>query len=98
MSTNGKFVRKLTHTVSSNSDGPHPDGDLKNTDRKKIMHHRCLYEDMSDPVVFMSVPVNTSGRLYNDFLCLFFFHVHRETSILVVDFSPGLVLFRQRSV
>jgi len=35
----------LTHTLSSH-DTPHPDGDLKNTDRTKI--------------IFLSLPVNTS--------------------------------------
>ncbi len=32
-----------------------------------------------DPIVFMSLVVNTSGRLYDDFIRLFSFHTHRET-------------------
>jgi hypothetical protein len=39
-----------------------------------------LYADLPDPVVFMSV--NTSGHLYDDFLCLTFLHTHREGSDL----------------
>ena len=30
----------------------------------------------------MSVSVNTSGLLYDDSLCLLFFHAHREASAL----------------
>jgi hypothetical protein len=49
----------LTHALSSN-DTPHPDGDLKNTDRTKIIDYRRLYTDRPDPIVFLSLPVNTS--------------------------------------
>jgi hypothetical protein len=32
------------------------------------VHYRCLYENLPDPTVFMTVlVVNTSGRLYYDF-------------------------------
>jgi hypothetical protein len=41
-----------------------------------------LYVDRSDPIVFLPVPVTTSGRVYDDFVRLFFFHTHRESSIL----------------
>ena len=71
----------LTHRISSN-DSPQSDGDLKNTDRKKIFHYRQLYADLPDPIVFLPVaviPVNTSGHLQDDFR-LIFFHDHRESS------------------
>jgi hypothetical protein len=55
---------------------------LKNTARKKILHYRQLYADLPDPMVFMPVAVNTSGRLYDDFVRLFFLHARRETSAL----------------
>jgi hypothetical protein len=36
----------------------------------------------SDPIVFLSIAVSTSGRVYEDFARLLFLHSHRETSIL----------------
>jgi hypothetical protein len=50
--------------------------------RIKIRHYRQLYADRSDPIVFLSVVVRTSGRIYDDFVRLFFLHAHREASIL----------------
>jgi hypothetical protein len=38
---------------------PQSDGDLSNTVRIKIRHHRQLYADRTDPVVFLSVSVST---------------------------------------
>jgi len=35
--------------------------------RKKIIHCRRLYVDLPDPIVLMSIAVNTSGPLYHDF-------------------------------
>ena len=67
---------------------------MKNTVRKKILRYRQIYVDLSDLIVFMSVSVNTSGRLYNDFLCLFLFHVHREASGLTGDLSEESDPFR----
>ena len=49
----------LTYKISSN-DSPHPDGDLKNEDRKKIRHYRQLYVDKIDPIIFIPSVVNTS--------------------------------------
>ena len=77
-------VQRKDHGVWSNV-SPQSDGVLKTTVRKKILHYHRFYEDLSDPSVFMSVPVNTSGdsgRLYDDFLCFLFFHTHREASVL----------------
>ena len=48
---------KLTHTISSNG-VPQSDVVLKNEVRKKILHYRQLYEDLTDPIVFMPVAVN----------------------------------------
>jgi hypothetical protein len=50
--------------------------------RKKILHHHQLYINRPDPVPFMSVSVDTSDHIYDDFLCLLFLHPHRETSVL----------------
>jgi len=46
----------VVHTVTSNG-VPQPDDDLKHVTRKKIIPYRSLYEDLPDPIVFMSVAV-----------------------------------------
>ena len=80
--TNLHTIGKIKHTISSDG-APQPDGVLKNADRKKILLYLQLYADLSDPIAFMSVAVNTSGRLYDDFLRLQFLHAHREASAFV---------------
>jgi predicted metal-dependent peptidase len=55
---------------------------LKNTARKKVLHYRQLYADLPDQMVFVHVAVDTSGRLYDDFLRLLFSHAHREACAL----------------
>jgi len=70
----------LSHRLSSN-DTPHPDDPLKNAARKKILHYRQLYADKTDPIIFLPVTVNTSGRIYDDFVRLLFLDTHRETSV-----------------
>ena len=50
--------------------------------RKKILHYRQLYLDRPNPIAFMPVAVDTSGRIYDDFLRLLFLHGHREASAL----------------
>ena len=75
---------QLTNT--GRSDGaPEPDGDIKTVARKKILHYRQLYVDHPDPIAFMPVALDTSGRIYDDFLRLLFLHAHRETSALEND-------------
>jgi hypothetical protein len=65
-----------TYTISSNG-VLQPDDALKNADRQKIIHHSQLSADLPDPIVFMTVVANTSGRLYDDFLRLLFLDNHR---------------------
>jgi hypothetical protein len=48
----------------------------------KIRHYRQIYADRPDPIVFLSITVSTSGRVYEDFTRLLFSHVHRDDSIL----------------
>jgi hypothetical protein len=65
--------------------------------RIKIRYYRQLYEDRTDPIVFLPVAVSTSGhtselkmtlgRVYDDFVRLLFLHAHREGSILAGE-SP----------
>ncbi len=49
-----------------------------------VQHYRQLYINRPDPIVFLPVVVDTTGRLYNDFSRLLFLHTHRKSSALVV--------------
>ena len=82
-----------THRVSSTGD-PQSDGTLKNAVSKKIRHYRQFYSDKSDPVIFLSVSVNTSGHIYEDFVRLLFLHAKREASILVGELPEESDQFR----
>jgi hypothetical protein len=60
--------------------------------RTKIHHYRQLYINHPEPIGFMSVAVDTSDRIYEDFSRLLFLHAHREASALAngvsgVDFG-----------
>ena len=66
---------------------PEPDGVLKVVDRKKIIHYRQLYIDRPEPIAFMPVEVDTSVRIYDDFL-------RRESSALVNDIPEESGHFR----
>jgi hypothetical protein len=72
---------QLTH--SRRSDGaPEPGGALREVARTKIRHYRHLYINHPDPIAFMPVVVDRSGRVYDDFSRLLFLHAHREASAL----------------
>ena len=62
-------IGHLTNTRSSDG-APELDGALRAVTRKKILHYRQLYIDRPDPIVFMPVAVDTSDRIYDDFLRL----------------------------
>ncbi len=83
----------LTHRVSSTG-APQSDGVLNKSVRLKIRHYRQIYEDSPDPIVFLSITVSTSGRVYEDFERLFFLHSHRETSILSGELPEESEQFR----
>ena len=61
--TNGTLTHRLRST-----EAPQPDGDLNNTVRLKNKHYKRIYDDLSEPVVFMSVTANTSGRINEESL------------------------------
>ena len=42
----------------------------------------------------MSLTVDTSGRVYDDFKCLLFLYTHRETSVLTNELWEELDQFR----
>ncbi len=50
--------------------------------RTKILHYRQLYLNRPDPIAFLPVVVDTTGRVYDDFSRLLFLHSHPETSTL----------------
>ncbi len=84
----------LTHRVSSTG-VPQSDGVLNNAVRiNEIRHHRQKYEDRTDPSVFLSVVVNTSGHVYDDFVRLIFLCVYREPSILAGELPEESEQFR----
>jgi hypothetical protein len=72
---------QLTHNRRTNN-APEPDGALKTVVRAKIRHYRQWYLNRPDPIAFMPVAVDTSGRVYDDFSRLLFLHAHREASTL----------------
>jgi hypothetical protein len=65
-------------------------------DRSKVVYVRRLYTDRPDPIVFMSITVNTSVRLYIDcttIFCVFFLNTHQlslDASSLVREL-PGIL-------
>ena len=93
-----RYGRSHVHPIGQltnirRSDGaPEPDGALRVVARKKIIHYRQLYIDRPDPIAFMPVEVDTSGRIYEDFLRLLFLHAHREASALANEI-PNPVTF-----
>ena len=62
--------------------------------RAKIIHYRQLYLNRPDPIVFMPVTVDTSGRIYDDFSRLLFLHAHREASALTTELPEVSDQFR----
>ena len=72
---------QLTNTRRSEG-VPDPDGALKATARSKIRHYRNLYLNRPDPITFIPLTVDTTGRLYDDFVRLCFLDAHREQSPL----------------
>ena len=98
--THTRYGRSHVHPIGQltnirRSEGtPEPDGVLKVVDRKKIIHYRQLYIDRPEPIVFMPVTVDTSVRIYDDFLRLMFLHAHREASALANDIPEESGHFR----
>ena len=73
---------------------PHPDGVLKNVVRKTILHYRQVYTDKSDPTIFLSVTVNNSVHVYDDFVRFLFLHEHLESSVLAGELPEESDQFR----
>ena len=62
--------------------------------RAKIRHYRQLYINRPEPIDFMSVAVDTAGRIYEDFSRLLFLHAHREASALANEIPEESEQFR----
>ena len=62
--------------------------------RDEIRHYRQNYPEVNqpDPIVFMSVVVDTSGRIYDDFSRLLFLYVHPEASTDSNELFPLVVV------
>ena len=82
---------QVTHTRRSDG-APDPDGPLKTVTRVKILHYHQIYLDRPNPII--PVTVDTSGRIYDDFSRLLFFHAHREASALVNELPEESDQFR----
>jgi hypothetical protein len=91
--THTRFGRSNLHPIGQlmqtrRSDGAsEPDGALKTVVRTTIIHYRQVYLNRQDPIAFMRVAVDTSGRIYDDFSRLLFLHAHREASALANEES-----------
>ncbi len=84
---------QLTNTWRSDG-APDPDGDLKEVVRIKIRHFRNVYLNHPDPISFIPLTVDTTRRLYDEFIRLLFFHDHREESVWVNEFPEESDQFR----
>ncbi len=84
---------QLSHTRRSNGD-PDPDGALKEEVRIKIRYYRNVYLNRPDPIAFLPLGVDTTDRLYDDFIRLLFLHSHRETSSLTNELPEKSDQFR----
>ena len=98
--THIRFGRSHLHpmgqlTNTRRSDGaPDPDVALKDVTRIKIRHYRNLYLNHPDPIVFIPLAVDTTGRLFEEFIRLLFLHAHREASALANELPEESDQFR----
>ena len=62
--------------------------------RIKISHYRNLYLNRPEPIAFIPSTVDTTGRMYDEFIRLLFWHAHRESSDLANELPEESDLFR----
>ena len=82
------------HTQRLSDGVPDPDGALKDEVRIKIRHYGNVYLNRPDPMAVLSLTVDTTCRLYDDFIRLFFLHDHREASPLANELPEESDQFR----
>jgi hypothetical protein len=77
--THIRFGRSHLHpmgqlTNTRRSDGaPDLDAVFKEVARIKIRHYRNLYLNRPDPIAFLPLAVDTTGRMYDEFIRFLFF-------------------------
>ena len=59
-----------------------------------LMLKHQSYLKRPDPIAFMTVSVDTSKRVYDDFNRLLFLHAHREASALSIELPEESDQFR----
>ena len=98
--THVKFGRSHVHpmgqlTNTRRSDGaPDPDGSLMTMTRIKKGHYHTVYLNHPDPMPFIPLVVDTTGRLYDDFIRFLFLYAHREASSLTNELLEESDQFR----
>ncbi len=93
VSSHALTTGQLTNTMCSDGAAEF-DGVVREVVRKKILHYHQLYIYRPDPIPFLPVTVDTTGRLYDDFSRLFFPHAHREASVLTNEILEESDQFR----
>ena len=82
--TQVRFGRSHLHpmgqlTNTRRSDGPpDPDAVSKEVVRIEIRHYWNLYLNRPDPIAFIPLAVDTTGRMYDEFIRLLFLHLTGE--------------------
>jgi hypothetical protein len=76
------YLVDKTISLSTRIPTPDPDATFKEVTRIKIRHYRNLYLNRPDPIAFIPLVVDTTGRMYDEFISLLFLHDHREASAL----------------
>ena len=84
---------QLTHCLRSTR-ATQPDDSPNNDARIKNNHYRQKYVEIPKPVVFMTVPASTSGRINEEFWLLLFLHPNREASVLAGELPEESTQFR----
>ena len=69
-------------------------GALMTIPRSKIQHYQRIYLDRSDPIAFLPLLVDTTVRLYDDFIRFRCFHNHRDASSLTNELPEESDEFR----
>ena len=83
----------MKQTLTSNG-VPDPDVVFKEVVRIKIRNCRNLYLNHPDPIAFIPLDVDTTGRMYDEFIRLLFLHTHREASALANELPEESDQFR----
>jgi hypothetical protein len=84
---------QLTNTRRSDV-APESGGVLRVVPRKRVLHYRQLYINRPDPITFLTVPVDTSDQIYDDFSRLLFLYANREASALTNEIPEESDQFR----